>query len=487
MADSPRPDEVSTGISEPDDAASPDSMILLANSVWSRSITRRNVLKALGLGAVGISGAALLEACAPGATASPAASSAASVGASSGASLAASAGTIKIGFVTPQTGQVAGFASGDAFIVDRVRQTDAYAKGFTVGGKRYDIEIVVKDTQSDPARAAQVANDLILQDKVDLVVTTSTPETTNPVATACETNGVPCLSTVVPWEAWFIGRQADPTNPQSWKPFKYTTMFFFGLNEFAGCFVPMWNRIPNDKNVAQMYPNDADGNAFRGNFTPLVTKAGYKPIDGGAYPDGTTDFTSMISKFKSENCDIYSNVPLPPDFNTFWKQASQQGYKPKLATVAKVLLFPADTEALGDLVNNIATDCWWSPVMPYKSSLSGESSKSLADAYQASSGKQWLQTLGSTYSLFEVAQAAFSAVTDPHDKDAVAASLGKVSYTGICGPLDFAKGPFPGIGIIQPVGVQWRKGTTYPWEMVVVDNSLNKDVPVGGDLLPTNA
>ena len=47
----------------------------------------------------------------------------------------------------------------------------------------------------------------------------------------------------MPWEAWFFSRQADPTKPV---PFKYTTMFFFGLNEFAGCFVPMWNRIPND-------------------------------------------------------------------------------------------------------------------------------------------------------------------------------------------------------------------------------------------------
>jgi ABC-type branched-chain amino acid transport systems, periplasmic component len=492
MADSPRPDGIDQGPPEPVDAALSQAPIRLADSAWNREITRRNILKVLGLGAVGIGATAFLEACAPGATSSPrassaAASSAASAAASAISSLPPSAGKIKIGFVTPQTGQVAGFASGDQFIVDRVRLADAYANGFTVGGKRYDVEIVVKDTQSDPARAAQVANDLILQDKVDMVVTTSTPETTNPVATACETNGVPCLSTVVPWEAWFIGRQTDPTNPKSWKPFKYTTMFFFGLNEFAGCFVPMWNRIPNNKNVAQMYPSDDDGGAFRNNFTPLVVKAGYKPIDGGAYPDGTTDFSSMISKFKTAQCDIYSNVPLPPDFNTFWKQAAQQGYKPKLATVAKVLLFPADTEALGDLVSNIATDCWWGPFMPYKSSLSGESGKSLADAYEAASGKQWLQTLGSTYSLFEVAQAAFGAVTDPHDKEAVAAALGKVSYTGICGPLDFTKGPFPGIGIIQPVGVQWRKGTTYPWEMVVVDNSLNKDVPVGGDLLPTNA
>ena len=122
-------------------------------------------------------------------------------------------------------------------------------------------------------------------------------------------------------------------------------------------------------------------------------------------------------------------------------------------------------------------------------------SQGLADAYTAASGQQWLQSLGSTYSLFEIAKLAFEAASDPHDKDAVAAELYKVKYKGICGPLDFTTGPapapgapkIPGIGLINPLGVQWKKGTKYPWEMVVVDNSLNKDVPVGGDLVATNA
>ncbi len=271
-------------------------------------------------------------------------------------------------------------------------------------------------------------------------MTTSTPETTNPVATVCETQGVPCLSTVVPWQAWFFGRQADPANPV---PFKYTTMFFFGVEAFGGCFVPMWNRIETNKVVGGMFPNDPDGNAFRDAWPAIIDEAGYTFVDGGAYTDGTTDYSSMISKFKNKDCQVFINAPIPPDFNTFWKQAAQQGYKPTLATVAKVLLFPADTEALGDLVNNIATDQWWGPTMPYTSSLTGETTQDLADAFQSETGSQWLQTLGSTYSLFEVAQAAFTSVDDPHDKDAVAAALGTVSYEGMSGPLDFAERPIP--------------------------------------------
>ncbi len=439
--------------------------------MWDRPMDRRTLLKRMGAGAVLLGAAPLLEACAnlPGATQALQGTS-------------ASAGKISLGFVTPQTGPLAGFASGDGFIVDRIRST-AFKNGIKIGSKNFDVDIVVKDSQSDPNVASQVAQDLVLTNKVDVVLTTSTPETTNPVAQVCEAHGVPCLSTVVPWQSWFFGRQADPANP---KPFKYTTMFFFGAETFAGCFVPMWNRISTNKVVVGQFPNDADGNAFRGVWPDEIKKAGYTYVDGGAYPDGTTDFTSMIGNFTAANGQIFINAPLPPDFNTFWKQAAQQGFKPKLATVAKVLLFPADTEALGDLVNNIATDCWWTPTMPYKSSLTNESAKDLADAYQAASGKQWLQTLGSTYSLFEVTQAALATVDDPHDHNQVAASLGKVSYAGISGPLDFTKGPQPGIGMMRPLGVQWKKGTNFPWEMVVVDNSLNPDVPVAGDLIATN-
>ena len=250
----------------------------------------------------------------------------------------------------------------------------------------------------------------------------------------------------------------------------------------------MWQRVHTNKVVACQYPNDADGTAFREAFIPLIKESGYKPVDGGAYQDGTTDFSSMISLFKNKHCELFSNAPLPPDFNTFWKQAAQQGFKPKLATVAKVLLFPADTVALGNLVNNVATDSWWGPFMPYKSSLDGQSAKALADGFTSSTGKLWVQSIGSSYSLFEVAKEAFSAAGDPHDKAAVASALHNVSYTGICGPLNFAGGPAPGVGIIKPLGVQWQKGTgQFPFEMQVVDNSLNPDVKVTADLHPTNA
>ncbi|HKD87856.1 MAG TPA: ABC transporter substrate-binding protein [Streptosporangiaceae bacterium] len=435
-------------------------------------LSRRSVLRGIGFGAVAAGTGGLLAACGTGIK-----------GAGSSAS-----GTINIGFITPLTGNLAGFASGDQFVLSLVKGASVYKSGIKIGGKTYKINVNVQDSQSNPTRAAQVAQQLI-SSHADLILTTSTPETTNPVAAACQKAGTPCLSTVVPWESWYAGLGGNPLKPTT--DYKFVSMFFFGLKEFNGCFEPMWKRIHTNKVVACQYPNDDDGNAFRGGFEPMIKADGYTVVDGGAYQDITSDFSSMISLFKNKKCEVFSNCPLPPDFNTFWKQASQQGFKPKIATVAKVLLFPADCVALGPtLVNNIATDSWWGPYMPYKSSLDGMTASALADAYQAKSGQQWLQSLGSTYSLFEVAKEAFSAVSDPHDKAEVADAMHKVSYTGMCGSINFAGGPAPGVGIIPPVGVQWKAqsaGSKYPVAMKVVDNSLNSSVPVGADLVATNA
>jgi branched-chain amino acid transport system substrate-binding protein len=445
--------------------------------VAGRPVDRRTMLKGIGAGALAVGAGQVVSQLA---FAKPAFGATSSV-------------PIKIGYVSPKTGAFADFSISDSYVLKKIRASSAYAKGITVGGKHYSIQIIPVDTQSDPARAATAAQQLIQQQKVDLILTTSTPETTNPVAGAAQQFQTPCLATVVPWEAWYGGLGGNPGNPTT--NYSYNAMFFFGLKEFAGTFIPMWKRIESKthapKVLAGMFPNDADGNAFRGGFPSYAQKAGYTFVDGGAYTDGTTDYSAMIEKFKAAGAEFFVNCPIPPDFNTFWKQAAQANFRPKLATVAKVMLFPSDAVALGNLSNNIATDAWWTPYAPYKSSLTGESASQLASDFEHSTGNQWVDSLGSSYSLFEVAIEALKASDDPHDHAQVASKLQKVHYSGISGPINFGAGPAPGVGIVKPVGVQWKPGKKlfgkkFPWQEFVVDNSLNKDVPINGDLVATN-
>jgi branched-chain amino acid transport system substrate-binding protein len=86
---------------------------------------------------------------------------------------------IKIGLVTPTTGPLAPFGECDDYVLKVVR--DILKDGVAGAAGKIPVEIVVKDSQSNPNRAAEVAGELILQDNIDLMVVGATPENSNPV------------------------------------------------------------------------------------------------------------------------------------------------------------------------------------------------------------------------------------------------------------------------------------------------------------------
>jgi branched-chain amino acid transport system substrate-binding protein len=309
------------------------------------------------------------------------------------------ADTIRIGFVTPLTGPLALFGEADKWTVDQMKQ--AFKDGISVAGKKYSVEILIKDSQSNPNRAAEVASDLILKDKITLMVVSSTPETTNPVSDVCELNEMPCISSVCPWQPWFFGRKGDPA-----KGFNWTHHFFWGLEDVIGNFTNGWKSVKTNKKVGGLFPNDGDGNAWGDKalgFPKPLADMGFTLNDPGRYQNGTQDFSAQIAAFKKDGVDIVTGVMIPPDAKTFLTQAKQQGFTPKVITLGKALLFPVGIEALGDLGLGLTTEVWWSPSHPFSSSLTKQSAKDLAATYEKSSNKQWTQPLGFAHALFEVA------------------------------------------------------------------------------------
>jgi branched-chain amino acid transport system substrate-binding protein len=346
------------------------------------------------------------------------------------------------------------------------------------------VEIIDKDSQSVGSRSAQVANDLINGSKVDLVLTTSTPETVNPVADASEASGVPCISTVVPWESWYFGRQANPKSP---KPFTYTYHFCFGVQQFYLAYTHLWPQVKTNRKVGVMWPNDADGNAIRASLGPLLKKAGYTIVDPGAYTDGTNDYSAQIAKFKSENCEIFNTFPIPPDFATFWRQAAQQGYKPKIAQIAKTGLFPSQVISLGSIGANLASAVYWAPTWPYRSSLTGITSKALGAGYTRASGKEWNQQLGPSLALFDVAAAALRASGNPKDKKKVAAIMRHLSVRTAIGHLQWGKAGLPPNVVATPIiGGQWRKvrGSKDALDFLICEHSSDPHVRIASHLIP---
>jgi branched-chain amino acid transport system substrate-binding protein len=387
--------------------------------------------------------------------------------------------TIKIGYVSPQTGALAGFGEVDQFALAGIN--DALKHGITIAGKTHPVEIIVRDSQSNPNRAAEVAAELILKQKIDLMAVGCTPENVNPVSDQCELNGVPCICTACPWQPWFFGRGGDPA-----KGFDWTYLFFWGLEDIIAVFTNMWKDVPTNKVVGLLLANDGDGNAWgdpKLGLPPALKKLGYTVFDPGRYPTLQSDFTAQISAFKKNGVEIVAGVPIPPDFKTFWIQCKQQGFRPKAVTVGKALAFPSAVESLGDAGVGLTQEAWWSPNRPYKSSLTGQTAQQYADAYEAATKKQWTQPLGYVHAVFEVSIDVLKRTKNVDQKESIRDAIPTTKLDTIIGPVSWGAGPVKNVTRTPLVGGQWRKGKKFKYDLLIVNNETAPAIPVQAKII----
>jgi branched-chain amino acid transport system substrate-binding protein len=390
--------------------------------------------------------------------------------------------TIKIGMVSPQTGPIAAFGEADQWVLAEVKKT--LADGISVAGEKHPVEILYRDTQSNANRASEVTAQLINRDKVDLVIGSSTGDTVVPVADQCELAGMPCITADDPWEDFFFGRKGNPA-----KGFEWTYHFFWGFGMAANLFADMWLSLPTNKKVGLMLTNDQDGIAAANpehGMAVTFRKKGLEVVDLGLYPPLSDDFTAQIRQLKDNNCDTICGIFNPPQFATFWTQCAQQGYRPKIATPPKALLFPTAVEALGDRGAGTSTEVWWSHHHPFKSSLTGQTAQEFCDAYEKATGKQWTQPLGFKHANLEVAIDVLKR-TKKLDAASIRDAIKETNYQSIVGPLSWKGGPtnpVPNVCITPLVGGQWKKGTKFKYDLNIVYNQPAPNIPLDSPFEP---
>jgi branched-chain amino acid transport system substrate-binding protein len=385
--------------------------------------------------------------------------------------------TLKLGFVSPKTGPLAGFAEADDYIIENIKQT--FAGGLQNNGSGWNVEIHYRDSQSNPNRAAEVAADLILGEEVDIMLAAATPDTTNPVADQCEINEVPCITTDAPWQPYFFGRGGNPA-----EGFQSTYHFFWGLEDVIGVFLDIWGQSGAAKKVGGLFPNDADGNAWGDaslGLPPALSAAGYELTDPGRYQPLSDDFSNQIAAFRDAGCQLVNGVMIPPDFATFWAQAAQQGFTPKVATIGKAILFPSVVESLGERGDGLTSEVWWSPNHPFSSSLTQASAKDLADGFTAATGRPWTQPIGFKHALFEVAADVIGRAADLDDPEAITAAIAATNLDTIVGNVNWSTGPVPNVSKTPLVGGQWqRDGDTL--DLKIVANAQQPNIATTGEL-----
>jgi branched-chain amino acid transport system substrate-binding protein len=375
--------------------------------------------------------------------------------------------------ISPRTGKLGGFGETDGYILELARKS--FASGLKVGEKTYGVDVLDRDTQSDPSRAGQLAKTLINSDKIDMMLVVSPPETINPVADACEAAGVPCMSTVMPWEAWYFGRGAKPGQPS---PFKWTFHFGFGGGEFFKTYVSQWSLIETNKKVGVLYPNDADGNAIR------ESRAG----------SGQGGFTIEPALMKTAQSTIRprsrSSRQRNADFNTFRSRWTSLRFTPDSRATPRWSRSPRSPRPGSSLRSDITRQSWLQPaertyLPPPPINPAHGSRDELADGYVEGPRKvMWRRR-----AMAAVADAAGVSLQNLYkvfgSKAALAKAMSTLKTVTIDGPIDFTSGPVPNVSPGPILGTQWVKaptGSRFPLDYPVTENATDPNVPIQAKL-----
>lgn len=366
----------------------------------------------------------LLAACAaPAATSAPTAvPPAGETAAPPTAAPAAAAGPeyILIGSSAPLVGMFAGFGQGgtwgaQAAVDDINAQGGIYVKEFD---RKIPVKLIIADSESDPAKAGPLAEDLILRDKVVLLFSPDmSPAMHIPTAEVAEKYGIPHIIGGGPLEPWLAARNATETKWQyTWFPgFGIATPPPEGDPRYGkpgytirdSWFAVLDAYGDQTNKVAGVFATDEpDGIGWYGLFPGLLEEWGATVIGMdhklGFYPLGTTDFTAMCTEWKNSSVEIlWGNVP-GPEFATLWRQCKQLGFNPKIVMVGRAPLFYIDVNSWGgDLPQGVATEVWWDPA--YQGPGIGETTPaSLADRWIQETGQPLNRGIGHGYAPMQV-------------------------------------------------------------------------------------
>lgn len=387
---------------------------------------------------------------------------------------------IKIGYVNPTTGALAGNGEGCDWVVKQITDWVA-AHPITVDGKQATIEVIVYDSQSDQNTCTEMTQKLIEEDHVDLIIAIQTPNTVIPVAQIAERYGVPCIATQAP---------VDPV-AFSLDEFNWTFNAFYTLDQVYESQRALWAQAGNPPGsgakVGLLFANDADGTAWHDIFVRRLAEDGYEVVDPGQYPSHTTDFSNVAAKFKAAEIDIIAGTNIPPDFMNAYQAIISAGVKVDCVTMGKCALLASDVEALGPLADGIMTQVWWDPVYPYTSGLTGISNAELNAQYmEGNNGRVMPQPAAYAYAALELAVQTFEKAGTTK-REAVRDAIGSLDVMTVVGPIKYDS-QMRGLRYANTVlcGGQWQREDG---QLVLrgIDNTLYPDIPLTGSYIPGNA
>ena len=357
--------------------------------------------------------------------------------------------TIKVGLIVELTGDMPGVGASSKNAAQLAVNEQNSAGGISIGGKPYQIELVVEDNASKAEQSVAAVNKLITQDNVLAIVGPNASLGAIPAAEIAEYNKTLLIT---PWS----------TNPKTTldtttgKPKDYV---------FRACYTdPFEGRVLarfvleklKAKKVAVLYDVASEAPKSQADLFRLTfEELGGKTVAFETYTTGDRDFSAQLTKIKSANPDVIFLPAYYNDVGLIAQQAHRAGIKQPLvgsdAWSSPELIKLSNGTVEGDYFAN-----------HYASDIATPTAKKFIDAYTKQYGNIPDDVAALTYDsmglLFEAIKKSPTL-----DRKVVRDSLATLAnYPGVTGNIQFTAGS--GDPVKSAVIMQ-IKGDKFVWVM----------------------
>ena len=240
---------------------------------------------------------------------------------------------------------------GYQFWVDTVNK----AGGIDVGGKKYKVEMVAEDCQSQPAVGADVTSRLITQNNVDAIFGSYTSGVQLAINPICEKYQVPCIA-------------GSAESPGNWSPqpkFAYGIIPSVDLTAAKAVQLIVDTASPAPKSAAILGANEPFSKDAAAGFAEGAKKAGLTVTNNSLFPP-TADLSPIVSKIASQNPDIVAVGGHDTILINFAKACKAIGFQPKALIMHYGVTEPAFISALNGVAEGVLGLVDWTPDFPYK-------------------------------------------------------------------------------------------------------------------------
>ncbi|WMS41129.1 amino acid ABC transporter substrate-binding protein [Acuticoccus sp. MNP-M23] len=264
-------------------------------------------------------------------------------------------GVLKIGAPLALTGGLADEGKKQEDVWNLWAEKANAAGGVEVGGQTLPVEFVEYDYQTEGNRAGQLAERLITEDNVDVLMAPFGSGHTKIIAAVAERYQVPLIACVA---------SSTSVYDQGFQYLFGTLAPNTGMTESMVAYFK--EKMPDISKVAILGRDDVFPKSMATALAASAESAGLDVVYNELYAVGTLDHATAISAIKGAEPDWIYMTGYTQDLILGRKQMQDLGVTAPIITMVTGPAYKEFTEGLGELADGVTSSTWWHHATAYE-------------------------------------------------------------------------------------------------------------------------